>query len=477
MNIKSFRKKKDDFIISQRIINESDIEYEKNNILVLNNEKTNFSLTFQNIYYPKFKFNRMSLTQYELEHLPYAECFTCAFDENGDYIACGYNNGYVSIFSLREKKSPIIFKVGDYPVTSIKWNKKKQTTLLVGSSDGYVSHWHTTSGKILHSLHEIDNSINTVDYSKDYRKFITGGNDVTVRLYDEGMKSLITSMKPYKFEQPGHSGRIFTVKFHPENNTTILSGGWDKTIQFYDSRIGKIVNSIYGPNICGDGLDIDGSTILTGAWSREMQIQLWDMRMLKCIKNVKWENDGTYFPTYLYCAKFNSRRDFKTFAVGGVNKPCYRLFNYDTFSPFEAQNQIHLDQTLNSYNNFITNNNTQVVNVMNINNNDNFNEEEISLNTTLSTVGLKSHINDGNNIETNLNNNILSHTVNISNQRNNLIDNLFDVNKNMPVSIYAPKEIFNAVYTIDFVRIGNKKEYFAYGSGDGGLRLFVCEKK
>ena len=76
-----------------------------------------------------------------------------------------------------------------------------------------------------------------------------------------------------------------------------------------------------------------------------MQIQLWDMRMLKCLKNVKWENEYTYFPTYLYCAKFNSRKEFKTFGVGGVNKPCFRLFNYDNFSAFEAQNQIHLDQT------------------------------------------------------------------------------------------------------------------------------------
>ena len=66
--------------------------------------------------------------------------------------------------------------------------------------------------------------------------------------------------------------------------------------------------------------------------------------------------------------------------------------------------------------------------------------------------------------------------MNVSNPRNNLLDNLFDINKNMPISIYAPKEFFNSIYTIDFVRIGNKKEYFAYGAGDGGLRLYICEK-
>ena len=45
----------------------------------------------------------------------------------------------------------------------------------------------------------------------------TAGNDITVRLYDEDTKKEIASMKPYLFEQPGHSGRIFCVKYFPND--------------------------------------------------------------------------------------------------------------------------------------------------------------------------------------------------------------------------------------------------------------------
>ena len=42
--------------------------------------------------------------------------------------------------------------------------------------------------------------------------FITAGNDIRVRVYDEDMKKEIAQMKPYLFDQPGHYGRIFYVK-------------------------------------------------------------------------------------------------------------------------------------------------------------------------------------------------------------------------------------------------------------------------
>ena len=69
-----------------------------------------------------------------------------------------------------------------------------------------MSYWHARNGKKIHSIQEEKNSINCVDYSFDYKNFIIAGNDITVRLYDEKMKTQIAQMKPYLFDQPGHSG-------------------------------------------------------------------------------------------------------------------------------------------------------------------------------------------------------------------------------------------------------------------------------
>ena len=311
--------------------NEEEIQHEKKIIKKFNEQDNSLNVNFKNMYFPIFQYERIRLPNGGKEPLPYGECFTTAFNQDATFLACGYSNGHINIFNLAEKKDPIKFKVSDYPITSIKWNEKKKDIILVGCADGTVSHWHVKSGKQIHSIKEEGNAINCIDYSFDHKTFITAGNDITVRVYDENMKTEIAKMRPYLFDQPGHSGRIFCVKYFPNDTSTIYSGGWDKTIQFYDARQCKVANSIYGPEICGDSLDLCGNILASGAWSTKEQIQLWDIRTLKCLCNVKWENNDVYKPTYIYSVKFNKTRDNKYLAVSGVNKPLFSIFNMNTF--------------------------------------------------------------------------------------------------------------------------------------------------
>ena len=320
------------YVIAKHELKEEEFEFEKKNIVKYTEKNDDYKLSLERLFFPTFKYDREDIKIIDGKP-PYGECFTTAFNEDGTLLACGYNNGHINIFDLKDpRKNPINFAPASYPITSIKWNNKKKTTLLVGAADGYVSHWHTQSGKNLHSLKEINNSINSVCYSNDYKNFITAGNDISVRLYDENMKSLITIMKPYKFNEPGHTGRIFCCKFFPNDTSTIYSGGWDKTIQFYDTRSGKVASSIYGPEIVGDSLDMNGYILASGAWATDNQIQLWDIRTLKCVCNVNWENKSPYYPTYIYSVKFNVRKDRKFLSIGAVNKPLFRIFDYETFN-------------------------------------------------------------------------------------------------------------------------------------------------
>ena len=329
------------FVCAFHEIKEEELEAEKNMIQKYNQQDNSLNVSFKNIYFPIFQYERIRLPNGGKDPLPYGECFTTAFNSDATFLACGYSNGYVNIFNLVEKKDPIKFRISEFPITSIKWNEKKKDIILVGCADGTVSHWHTKSGKKIHSIKEENNAINCIDYSFDNKTFITAGNDITVRVYDEDMKTEIAKMKPYLFEEPGHSGRIFCVKYFPNDTSTIYSGGWDKTIQFYDTRTCKVSNSIYGPEICGDSLDLCGNILASGAWSTKEQIQLWDIRTLKCICNVKWENNDVYKPTYIYSVKFNKTRDNKYLAVSGVNKPLFSIFNMNTFK---------LEQGLKEYN-------------------------------------------------------------------------------------------------------------------------------
>lgn len=66
-----------------------------------------------------------------------------------------------------------------------------------------------------------------------------------MRVYDEATKALSGSLKSGmgygRDVTSGHSNRIFSVKYHPAEPHTILSGGWDNTIQVWDTRAGHSV--------------------------------------------------------------------------------------------------------------------------------------------------------------------------------------------------------------------------------------------
>ena len=181
---------------------------------------------------------------------------------------------------------------------------------------------------MLYSINEGKNSINSIDYSNDFKKFCTGGKDVKIRLYDDNMKTLISTIKPY--DDDDANGRIFCVKFHPENTNTIFSGGWDKNINIFDTREGKLSNTIYGPKICGEGLDIKGFYILSTGWEKGNQVQIWDTRNLKCVTDGIFENGNKDYDSNLYCGKFN-KCNYDIFAVGGVNKNIFRLFDFEYY--------------------------------------------------------------------------------------------------------------------------------------------------
>ena len=136
--------------------------------------------------------------------------------------------------------------------------------LVTAQADGSLKHWHATSGKCLHARNDDpDNHLYAMDFSPDGTMLATAGRDCRVRLYDETTKSLFMSLKE-RGDLPGHSNRIFAVKFNQVNPNILLSAGWDNTMQIYDIREKGPVASIYGPHVFGDAIDVsnDGFTVL-----------------------------------------------------------------------------------------------------------------------------------------------------------------------------------------------------------------------
>ena len=45
----------------------------------------------------------------------------------------------------------------------------------------------------------------------------------------------------------------------------------------WDVRDNRPVNHLYGPIICGDGIDVYKNTIVTASWSSSNQLQEWNL--------------------------------------------------------------------------------------------------------------------------------------------------------------------------------------------------------
>ena len=54
----------------------------------------------------------------------------------------------------------------------------------------------------------------------------------------------------------GHRSKVLCARFNPKTVHEIISGGWDDTVQFWDTRQPYALRRITGVHICGEGLDI-----------------------------------------------------------------------------------------------------------------------------------------------------------------------------------------------------------------------------
>lgn len=76
----------------------------------------------------------------------------------------------------------------------------------------------------------------TVDYNIDGTQFAAGGNDTVVRVYDEQTRGIVTALEGGGSGEPGHSNRIFCVKFDADDPNILISAGWDNNVKVWDIR-------------------------------------------------------------------------------------------------------------------------------------------------------------------------------------------------------------------------------------------------
>ncbi|KRX02042.1 WD40-repeat-containing domain [Pseudocohnilembus persalinus] len=323
---------KNDKKMSKLSLNDMDLEFKKKN----NNINTNPGvLKFGD---PKTNSKKIQLKQYfESQE---TEIFTIRFDFWDELIAVGCSDGQVRVYNQHLNKLESQFKCYSNddaaPVTCLRWRPTThcptKQVLVTVNADGSIMHWHAKSGKPLHRMVQPDQSILCLDYNKDGSQFVTSGNDFHVRVYDEDSKTQIIDFKPADWNQPGHSNRVFCVKFVEDDPNLILSSGWDANLHIWDIRQKQSVAAFYGPNVSGDAIDYLDGQILTGSYRTQEQLQLWDFKTRKLIQNINWETSYKNDQAYVYSAQFDKNNGDVLACSAGINE--LKLFSKeDQYKP------------------------------------------------------------------------------------------------------------------------------------------------
>lgn len=168
----------------------------------------------------------------------------------------------------------------------------------------------------------MDNQVLALDYSEDGLMFASAGKDLKVRIYDEETKSVKLTLQAIQWQSPGHNNRIFSLKFvNSDDPNTLISGGWDSNLHFWDLRTSRTYATILGPNLSGDAIDYKNGLVLTGSHRSKEYLQIWDYKTKSKVQDVSWEFGYQSEGSYVYSAQFPKKgSEFIVAGSTGVNE-------------------------------------------------------------------------------------------------------------------------------------------------------------
>ncbi|OON15954.1 WD domain, G-beta repeat protein, partial [Opisthorchis viverrini] len=144
------------------------------------------------------------------------------------------------------------------------------------------------------------NQILCLGVSPDSKRFVTGGSDTIVRVYDILRRSagrlLIPSIRTDNtVAQNSHTNRVTSLVYHPRGAKDaalahiFFSASWDGTVQGWDDRTCGSLWQYAGTSVAGsDGLCVDSTRnlLISGSFKHDKVLsQVWQARMFGASEN------------------------------------------------------------------------------------------------------------------------------------------------------------------------------------------------
>ena len=141
------------------------------------------------------------------------------------------------------------------------------TKIISGLYDKTIKIWDAITGECLKTLEGHSQRVNSVAYSPDGTKIISGSYDETIKIWNANTGECLKTLE-------GHSQRVNSVAYSPDG-TKIISGSYDKTIKIWDANIGQCLKTLEGHSqrVNSVSYSPDGTKIVSG--SDDKTIKIW----------------------------------------------------------------------------------------------------------------------------------------------------------------------------------------------------------
>jgi WD40 repeat protein len=140
--------------------------------------------------------------------------------------------------------------------------------IVTGSNDKTAKVWDEATGTELHTLTGHNDLVVSVAFSPDGQRIVTGSVDRTARVWDAVSGRELLTLK-------GHSDVVNSVAFSPDGQR-IATGSADKTARMWDAASGKELLTLTGHSnwVNSVAFSPDGQRIVTG--SQDKTAKVWE---------------------------------------------------------------------------------------------------------------------------------------------------------------------------------------------------------
>jgi WD40 repeat protein len=157
------------------------------------------------------------------------------------------------------------------------------TRLVTGSEDKTIRVWDFATGEELHRFVGHTRPVNEVAFSPDGHLVASGSTDATARVWDTRTGEQVA-------ELDGHSQRVNCLAFHPDGKH-LLTGSCDFALRVWDIQTERVVAKFRHGSCIWD-LDVSDDGAVAATASEDGYAYLWDLNAKRESRKIEVHKEG-----------------------------------------------------------------------------------------------------------------------------------------------------------------------------------------